>query len=156
MANSNNTIGKKSKLSQGRPRKDRNLLLQFDVLETWERLRIKKGLLRNKALIQTAEEVKARHAGCKVSQTTVRTILAELHPESSFLGVFRAERVEADEAFLNEWRTLYEATGDETAGKLMKAIQNGSILALKMRFGERPPYPKRGRQKLRKTIRFGK
>ena len=122
----------KAKRPRGRPKKAGNLPLVFDVLETHERLRLS-GLGRNKAINETVSEVRARHRGHAISETTVKNILAKFQPEQLFL--FQVGRP-------GNWKP-----------GVFRIVKEGNVYALK--FLEKPPFQKRGRQFSRKKIKFG-
>lgn len=140
---------------QGRPPEGRDLVLECFVLEAFERLRISGGLVLNAAIAQTVKEVKSRFPGKLCKSTKVKKIVAKMHPEG-IPKAFRVGQFAPDEAFFNEWRAIYAATGDQYIVEMLQAIQENRCANLNFGIGERPDYPKRGRQQRRRTIRFGK
>lgn len=138
-----------------RPPEGRDLVLECFVMEAFERLRISDGLGLNAAIAQTVKEVRSRFPRKLCKSTKVKKIVAKLHPEDS-LKAFRVTQLAPDEAFLNELRAIYAVTGDQYIVEMLHAIREARCVSLRFGFGSRPPYPKRGRQQSRKTIRFGK
>lgn len=139
-----------AKRARGRPKKNGNLPLKADVVETHERLRMS-GLGRNDAITRTVAEVKNRHPCCRLSATAVKNILSEWQPENGFLfevgspgkwrpGVFRVEKEVIDE----------DIEYIDFEGNLVTLPMKGKE-SLVWKFSYRPAFRKRGDQISRKN-----
>jgi hypothetical protein len=121
----------------GRPKKSGNIVLEGDVLETYERLR-RTGLGRNAAIKKTALEVKPRHPDSALSETTVKNILAKFQPAK--------KNPEGDLLF-------QVGSPDNWMPGAFRVVKNGNTYSLI--FSKRLQFGERGKQINRKKFTFG-
>ena len=132
-------------LPRGRPKKSGNIVLEGDVLETHERLRLS-GIGRNAAIKKTVLEVRPRHPGSALSETTVKNILAKFQPAKL--------KSQPDKEY-PEGALLFQvgSLGNWERG-VFRVVKNGDTYSLI--FSERLQFGERGKQINRKKIHFGR
>lgn len=138
-----------AKRARGRPKKNGNLLLEADVVETHERLRMS-GLGRLDAITRTVAEVKRRHPCCRLSATAVKNILSKWQPEKGFPGQSSPGRT-VPEVFRFEKEVIDEDIEYiDFEGNLVTLPMKGKD-GFVWKFSYRPAFRKRGDQISRKN-----
>jgi hypothetical protein len=136
----------------GRPKKIESPILWMIVLEIYKRLR-QEGMGRNLAILATIKEIKSNYPNEKICQTGVKNILSKYQPEQSFL--FEHESSENFKAgvFLVS-KEVRLATPEMVI--LNPSLEGKKVTLYQIKHDDRPDYGKRGHQKARNNLVFGR
>lgn len=141
------------KKQRGRPKKNQNILLIMDALETHERLRIQGEMNRNSAIQATVYELKNRHTNEKISQTTIKNILSKFQPENEFMFA-QAGSTQDKAGVFSVTKIKQMATPEHVL--IDPSLEGKEMTFYRLSHKPRPNYQKRGRQQSRSNLKFGK
>jgi hypothetical protein len=144
------------KKKMGRPRKTEGLISHQDfaragiVMSSYDEAR-KDGQKHSVAVRQTVEFVKQRYPKKRISETEVKRILAIWRPRGSHTILrFECSTLSKDELTKHYWIQDQLAALSQKKGLKLAApsdvIPPKPVTTYKMRFGERPNYPRHNRK----------